>query len=71
MNHKTSQQATMVSTPSVNFSQSFEAAALTSLSYGLRVAYGITSNTSIYAGYEGRVSGDSSDSTSLGLRVSF
>ena len=71
IDHKTQQQATMVSTPSVNFNQSFAAATLTSVSYGLRVAYGITNFTSIYAGYEGRVSGESSGNASLGFRVNF
>ena len=71
IDHKANQQATMVSTPSVSFNQSFASAPLSSINVGLRVAYGINRSTSIYAGYEGRVCGDSSGNANLGLRVCF
>ena len=71
IDHRGSQQATMVSDPTFSFNQSFANPQLTNISCGLRVGYGINGCTSIYAGYEGRISGESSGNGSLGLRVSF
>ncbi|MEI7957141.1 MAG: autotransporter domain-containing protein, partial [Verrucomicrobiota bacterium] len=71
IDNKDNQRATVVASPSTSFSQTFTDNALTSASYGLRVGYGVTNNASIYAGYEGRISADSSGSANLGLRVGF
>ena len=71
IDHKSDQQASLVTAPSVSFNQSFTSADLTSPSDGLPLGFGVSPVTSIYAGYDGRVCGDSSANASLGLRVCF
>ncbi|KAB2638680.1 MAG: autotransporter outer membrane beta-barrel domain-containing protein, partial [Verrucomicrobia bacterium] len=71
LDNKGDQHATVITAPAANFYQTFADSAKTSASYGLRVGYGITHSASIYAGYEGRISSDSSGNANLGLRVSF
>ena len=71
MDQQDDQQATVVTAPNVRFSQTFADDDQTSAAYGLSFGYGICDRATIYAGYEGRASSNSSGNANAGLRVSF
>ena len=64
-------QVTVVSAPDVRFSQTFADDDQTRAAYGLNFGYSVCDQATIYAGYEGRASSNSSGNANAGLRVSF
>ena len=65
------QTVTVVTTPVTSFKQTFADDEATNLAYGVRVGYNVYGNATVYAGYEGRASTESSSSVNAGLRLSF
>ncbi|MEI8037534.1 MAG: autotransporter-associated beta strand repeat-containing protein [Verrucomicrobiota bacterium] len=65
------QQATLVAAPDVRFSQTFANDDSTRAAYGLNFGYSICDHATIYAGYEGYASSNSTGNANAGLRVSF
>ena len=71
INDKGDQSATMVNAPAASFTQTFEDGNSTSAAIGLNLGYGITDSTTIYGGYDGSFSSNSSGNFNAGVRVSF
>jgi len=65
------QTVTVVTTPVTSFKPTFADDEATNLAYGVRVGYIVYGNATVYAGYEGRASTESSSSVNAGLRLSF
>ena len=70
INDQDNQAATMVNAP-VSFYQSFADDDNTRAAVGLRIGYDLTPNTTIYGGYEGYYSSNSSNNFDAGIRVNF
>ena len=71
MNDEDDQQATLVNSSSTTFSQTFAEDDATRAALGLRLGYDVTEAATIYAGYEGSVSSNSSGNVNAGVRMSF
>ena len=71
INDEDDQQATMVRSSATSFSQTFADDDTTRAALGLRLGYDVTESTTVYAGYEGRVSSNSSGNVNAGIRVNF
>ena len=70
INDQGTQSATMVTAP-VSFSQTFADDDTTRAALGIRLGYDVTDSTTIYGGYEGRVSSDTIGNFNAGVRVDF